>query len=274
MANPYELPNLPTNASYENVMEILKSVSGVPTLQSQMAPLAGEQAKYLQPQIEAIRELTGQNVAASQTEAMKRGLTGSSIEAQNMQMARTQGGQTEAKMRGEFALSLTDLLARAIQGDTEAAQQLRYQLAQAMGQKVAADQEKEMFLQQLEAMNQQASSNRKSALWGSAIQGGAQLAGGLGGAAILKYSDGRLKGEVDVLETVDGVNIISWRWNAKAGELGLPEGEKEVGVLANQVKTVLPDVVEEHNGYLHVHYGKLPQSVKNAIEKYRVNCNG
>jgi len=270
--NPYELPTISTAPDYNSIIGMLKSVQGMPTLQSMYEPLVGQNAQYLQPQVQAIQQQTQQNVAAAQSDAMKRGLTGSSIEGMNMNQARTQGLQTESQMRSQFALSMSELIAKAMAGDLEAAQQLRYNLAQAMGQELGSQREMQMFQQQISAMNDQAAKNRKNALWGAGIGAGAQIGSALinafaqrGGGA--SPSDSRLKKNVRHIKTIEGVSIVEFEWNETAVKMGLPEGTKHYGVIAQQVQEVMKDVVGESSGYLFVNYDKLPKKIRSEIAR-------
>lgn len=87
---------------------------------------------------------------------------------------------------------------------------------------------------------QQASSNAK-------MGGLAGLGGALGGAGIMKYSDERLKTDIKrVGYTDDGLPVYTYRM--KAG------GPVEMGVMAQDVEKVRPELVTNLNGYKAVHY--------------------
>jgi hypothetical protein len=72
--------------------------------------------------------------------------------------------------------------------------------------------------------------------------------GQLGAAGLYAWSDARLKSNIIRIGTHPlGIGIYSY-------EIG---GQKEVGVLAQEVLTVLPDAVAEIDGYYAVDYGRL-----------------
>ena len=94
--------------------------------------------------------------------------------------------------------------------------------------------------------------------------------GSLGSAALLAFSDKRLKENIKRLGTVNGINIYEFKY--KKG-LGLPEG-KQIGVIAQEVID-LPNVVgKTDNGILFVDYSKLPPEVQVAIEELKNGLNG
>lgn len=94
------------------------------------------------------------------------------------------------------------------------------------------------------------------------------------------YSDPRLKEEVeridsalDIIEQLDGVRF---RWNHKTTLIGRP-GERDIGVLADQVEAVLPEIVsrsieDEANGgerWRVVAYDKLVPVLIEAVKALR-----
>jgi hypothetical protein len=80
----------------------------------------------------------------------------------------------------------------------------------------------------------------------------ANLAGTLGGAAITKFSDSRLKKNITKIGSYKGHNVYFWTWNKIAETLGL-KGHS-LGVLAEEVPIWL---VGMKDGYLAVDYGAL-----------------
>jgi hypothetical protein len=85
-------------------------------------------------------------------------------------------------------------------------------------------------------------------------QGMGNLAG-LGSAALLAFSDPRMKKDVKVTGTYKGVDWCAWKWNALAEKFGL-KGDG-AGVMADQVADKHPDCVGEVCGYLAVDYVRL-----------------
>ncbi len=78
---------------------------------------------------------------------------------------------------------------------------------------------------------------------------------GLGGAAIEKYSDIRLKTCIEKIGKNNGHNIYRWLWNNAAKKLGLTG--QSVGVMAHEIAKSNPHCVGENSGYLTVNYQKL-----------------
>lgn len=199
-----QLPNLPGlsggggtgygNASYGDIMAMLKSIQGLPTLTGflvpQVADITGQASQYLLPQIAAIRDLGSTNVAAAQSDALARGLTGSDIEAAGMLGARTEAGRAEAGLRAQFGLAqaqtMTNVLTRAMMGDLDSARQLRIMLSQAMGEELTARRDREMFDYAIQFGLKEAAANRRAAAM-SGLFGGL---GGLAGAGIGAYAGG------------------------------------------------------------------------------------
>lgn len=111
---------------------------------------------------------------------------------------------------------------------------------------------------QIDAANRQATMG--------AISSGLQTAGTLGSSAIKKYSDERLKENIDLLGTIDGINIYSFDY---IGTKGLP---KEIGVMAQEMEEKCPECViynYKDTEYMAVDYSKLPQEVQTKIEEFK-----
>ena len=180
MRDDLSLPQLPQNPDFGSVMKMLSSIDILPRLRESIQPelsgLMGEGGPILAPQLAAIRQGTAQNVAAAQSDAMMRGLTGSDIEAAGMRGERAAGLSAEAGLRGQMGQTLLDLIFKATQGDLEAATQLRQLLAGAMGEELTAQRDIDMFNRQLQEMGAQESRNRKAGLINSII-------GAVGGGA-------------------------------------------------------------------------------------------
>ncbi|MFA5026403.1 MAG: hypothetical protein WC713_00875 [Candidatus Methylomirabilota bacterium] len=175
------LPNVSSDPSYANIIKMLQSQGSLPTMTGSFVP----QAQQLllgrdSDAMKGLQQTTAQNVAAAQSNAMKRGLTGSSVEAFGMNQAQQSGQLAEAQYRAQTASDFMSILQSAMQGDLQSAQQLRQMIAQAMGQKMTSDQEYSMFQQQLNSANEQAKRNSQNALWGAGIG----AVGSLGGGAI------------------------------------------------------------------------------------------
>jgi hypothetical protein len=177
------VPLSPTDPTYENIIGKIQEMQGVPGLSDTAIPqiqgILGQSSRYLTPQLEAIDRDTEAMAAKAQSDAMRRGLTGSDIELANITGARTAGGQRKAEVRGQFGLNqanvMSDLIFKAASGDQQSELSILTLLAQAMGQELTSQRDIEMFRQQLSQMDKES----RRAFWGSVIGGGL---GGVGGA--------------------------------------------------------------------------------------------
>lgn len=168
--NPNAMPNfqfqLPTNTQggtqftganvdFGNLMKQLTQPQqsltnlALPSMQQQFATTGAN----LAPAISAIRESTAGNVAGAQSDAMRRGLTGSDIEASGMQGARQAGSAQEAQLVGQAGLQQAQTMAQAIMQafgmDIQANAQMFQNLAQAIGSQMSNEQNIQMFQEQL-----------------------------------------------------------------------------------------------------------------------------
>jgi len=176
--NQFGLPAVSaTSPSYADIMKLLQApratmTGGLPEIQQTL----GAQAPELERQVAGV----GADIMGAMG---KRGMTGSSIEAQAL--ARGMGG-----MRTQFAAQTAPMLAQLIEraraGDIQAQQQMMFAIAQAMGQEMTAQREMQMFREQLDAMQSAAAGQRKSSLWGA----GLGAIGQIGGSALGAYFGG------------------------------------------------------------------------------------
>lgn len=79
-------------------------------------------------------------------------------------------------------------------------------------------------------------------------------------AAALAASDRRLKENIELIETLDGVNIYSFDY--------IDGAKDQVGVLAQEVQEDYPEAVKDGE-FLSVYYDRLPKKVFNRIEELR-----
>lgn len=94
-----------------------------------------------------------------------------------------------------------------------------------------------------------AGKGNSSGLWGAL--------GSLGAAWITKYSDIRLKDNIEYKGAIGGIRTYTWDWNEEAKRIGADK-LPTFGVIAQEVQKTNPEaVVVEDNGYLSVNYGKL-----------------
>jgi hypothetical protein len=86
-------------------------------------------------------------------------------------------------------------------------------------------------------------------------------------------SDDRLKTNVTplsgVLEKVRKIRGVSFDWNQKYAALGRSTNKRELGVLANEVKAVFPELVSTwgDENYLAVDYGRLTAVLLEAVKE-------
>ena len=70
------------------------------------------------------------------------------------------------------------------------------------------------------------------------------------------FSDPQLKESIKFTGSLNGFNTYTWDWNDKALELGLKGSSK--GVMADQVKVIMPEAVKIHSsGYMMVDYDMI-----------------
>ena len=101
----------------------------------------------------------------------------------------------------------------------------------------------------------QARSAARGSIWGSIIGGAATL-----GAAYLRFSDSRLKDDIEHFDTLaNGVRLYTWVWNEEAKRIGADQ-YPPFGVIAQEIQETHPDAVETgEDGYLKVNYKKVLQ---------------
>ena len=105
------------------------------------------------------------------------------------------------------------------------------------------------------------------------VAGGAGISGALNvGGDIIAYasSDERLKDNIELIsnpiEKVQSLKGVTWNWNEKADEL--QQSLPKVGVIAQDVEKVLPELVtDRENGYKGVDYAKLTGLLIEAIKE-------
>ena len=76
---------------------------------------------------------------------------------------------------------------------------------------------------------------------------------GLGGMAAEGYaafSDIRLKENIELIDSNNGVNLYSWDWNDEASELGLHGSSK--GFMAHEIYETNPDLIGYKDGYITI----------------------
>ena len=86
-----------------------------------------------------------------------------------------------------------------------------------------------------------------------AQQGAASGASTIGGALLAAFSDERLKCSVEKIGSYGPIGIYRWAWNEIANNLGL--FGKSIGHIAQEVKSIYPDLVDDRGDYMKVIYG-------------------
>lgn len=188
MMQPYEAPKLPTlmetigsgtpAASTENIFKLLQAPQGRMTdaLPGIQELLMGGQA----PAVSALREGARGNRAAAQSDAMRRGLTGSDIESASMTMATAQGEQQVGQLIAQQSSQLAQYIMQAMGMDIQGNREMFVTLAQALGQELSSQRDMEQARLDREAAAAEGARGRKSSMWGAGIG----AIGSIGGAAL------------------------------------------------------------------------------------------
>jgi hypothetical protein len=113
------------------------------------------------------------------------------------------------------------------------------------------------------------------------VTGGVGISGAIfagGDVTAFATSDSRLKTNIQnitmALDKVSRLNGVEFYWNDRARELYPERTEKDVGVIAQEVQEVLPEIVTERdNGYLAVRYEKIVPLLIEAIKELRAELD-
>lgn len=185
---PIVMPKLPSisdalgrgatsaDATPDSIFKLLQTPQGRMTdvLPSIQELLLGNNA----PAIASIREGARGNRASAQSDAMKRGLTGSDIEAANMTAATAAGETGVGQLISQQSNALAQYIMQAMGMDIQGNREMFVTLAQALGQELGAQREMEMARLEREMAEREGAASRKSDLWGALIGGGAALGAG------------------------------------------------------------------------------------------------
>ena len=72
------------------------------------------------------------------------------------------------------------------------------------------------------------------------------------------------------MDTVKKIRGVSFEWNDKAKSVGAPAGQKQIGVVAQEVETVFPELVSSSaDGYKAVDYTKLTAVLIEAVKELK-----
>jgi hypothetical protein len=93
-------------------------------------------------------------------------------------------------------------------------------------------------------------------------------------ASIIETSDVRLKSNVetltDNLDKVTRLRGVRYVWNESAAEVGATPGEADIGLLAQEVEAVFPELVTTtEGGTKGVNYGKLTAVLIGAVKELK-----
>lgn len=145
----------------------------LPALMALLSP----EGQQVSPFAQAIARGTEQNVAAAQSDAMKRGLTGSDIEMAGMQGARAQGQQALSQLYGQTAGNLSNAIMSLLSQDIQTQQGVYGDLASAIGEEFTAQRDIRLQKEAQDAAMKQAKRNQWMSLAGSALGAGGNLMG-------------------------------------------------------------------------------------------------
>jgi hypothetical protein len=101
---------------------------------------------------------------------------------------------------------------------------------------------------------------------------------------VTAYSDPRLKDNIsqiaNPMEIINALNGVRFTWNDRSKLIQGKWGKADIGILANEVKAVLPEIVtasitDDENGEVYdtVDYGKLVAVLIEAIKAQQVQIN-
>ena len=234
ISGAFPMPNMPDFRSmtqglsgvptFNNVAETIKASGNVPGVAQTISPtlyaLLAPGGQASSPYTQDIMRQTQGNVAAAQSDAMKRGLTGSDIESQGMTEARSAGQTAIAQHYGQTAAQLATLIQQAVTGDVNSNREILLQLAQAMGQELTSQRDLEMFQKQMQMSMDIANKQAKSQMWSAGIGalgslGGAALGGAMGGAGLApglaKYGIGQGGGSM-VQQIASSGRVGNYGW--------------------------------------------------------------
>ena len=117
---------------------------------------------------------------------------------------------------------------------------------------------------------------------GLTVTGNEQVNGSINATlTITAASDARLKQNIlsltGTLSKLDQLRGVSFEWNHLATTLGLKEGQKSIGMIAQELQTVYPELVvasrNEQQDYLSIDYMKFTAVLLQAIKELKSQVN-
>lgn len=243
--------SLSTNPS--QVYSLLASAAPA-SLTATLGPLLnqvfGTQANLMAP---IYAQQGEQGAARAQSDAMKRGLTGSSIEGANIGAAYASANQGYDQYLANQLSSLIPTYASLAGQDVSNTSNYYSTLAQAVGQQLASQISQQEFQKQLQAGLSQAGMLANAQQNAGIFQGLGSLVGGMAAGGL--FSDVRLKKDLFPFAKWRGLTLYLFNYDRKKLP-ELPVGGR-VGFLAHEVAKMRPDCVDVDRGYLKVDYLKL-----------------
>ena len=137
-----ELPPIETDPQFANVINAIRASGDKKLVESlpKIEEILSQQSKFLQPQIADIKTRGEELAAIAQSEAMKRGQTGSDIEAGAMAAPRIAASQEEGRVRSQFAMQASQQMAnaymQAAQFDIQTNKDVQLKLADAFNREI------------------------------------------------------------------------------------------------------------------------------------------
>lgn len=232
-----------------NPQEVFSLLSHSPdSLTSILGPLLqqvyGNQSGLMQG---IFQQQGAQGAATAQSDAMKRGLTGSSIESAGIGQAYNQANQGYNQWLSQALNQLVSQYSGAAQFDIGNQQGYYSNLAQAVGQDYSSKIQQQQFAQQLAAGLDAAGQQANATMTAGMFQGFGNAIGG--------FSDIRLKEGVKRIGEWHGLGLYRFFFK-KDTNLDLPHGER-VGFLAHEVALRHPSAVEVESGFLKINGHRL-----------------
>lgn len=93
-------------------------------------------------------------------------------------------------------------------------------------------------------------------------QYGGMILGGAAGGLAQKYSDSRLKENIKKsnhgLDDVIGMGVVEYKYQTS--------GDNHIGLIAQELKEIVPEAVKEHNGYLLIDYNEIVPILIKSIQ--------
>ena len=117
---------------------------------------------------------------------------------------------------------------------------------------------------------------------GLTVTGNEQVNGSINATlTITAASDARLKQNIlsltGTLSKLDQLRGVSFEWNHLAATMGLKEGQKSIGMIAQELQKVYPELVSAskngHQEYLSIDYGKFTAVLLQSIKELKGQMN-